>query len=160
CSRRASTKPRRNGILPPSPSPVTGLRCSITWYFQRRRAAPKSCWRCCALPAASTWSRPSSCSHPLSLYLIREGEFVIQHRRSQCRLWVTSVLLGLGAAVSAVQPAVAQKQQGTAKKPKADKPDRAPDDTTPLAKFFESEEPFPITLTLNIKRIRGDKDDT
>jgi hypothetical protein len=70
-----------------------------------------------------------------------------------------SALVAIIAGLSAVQPAVAQKQQGTAKKAKADKPDRAPDDTTPLSKFFESEEPVPITLTLNIKRIRGDKDD-
>jgi hypothetical protein len=73
---------------------------------------------------------------------------------------MVSALLGLGAEVCAVQPALAQaKQQGSVKKPKADKPDRAPDDTVPLSKFFESEEPLPITLTLNIKRIRGDKDD-
>lgn len=72
---------------------------------------------------------------------------------------MVSTLLGLGALLCAVQPAVAQKQQGTVKKVKADKPDRAPDDTAPLAKFFESEDPLPITLTLNIKRIRGDKDD-
>ncbi|HEV8448847.1 MAG TPA: hypothetical protein VGQ44_18580 [Gemmatimonadaceae bacterium] len=85
---------------------------------------------------------------------------MIEHRLSQWRLWMVSTLLGLGAAVCAVQPAVAQKQQGSVKKVKADKPDRAPDDTAPLAKFFESEEPLPITLTLNVKRIRGDKDDT
>jgi hypothetical protein len=72
---------------------------------------------------------------------------------------MVSALLGVGAALCAVQPAVAQKQQGAPKKPKTDKPDRAPDDTVPLAKFFESEDPLPITLTLNIKRIRGDKDD-
>ena len=84
---------------------------------------------------------------------------MIKHRRSQWRLWMVSTLLGLGAGVCAVQPAAAQKQQGSVKKPKADKPDRAPDDTAPLSKFFESEEPLPITLTLNIKRIRGDKDD-
>lgn len=84
---------------------------------------------------------------------------MIKHRPSQWRLWMVSTLLGLGAALCAVQPAAAQKQQGTVKKVKADKPDRAPDDTAPLAKFFESEDPLPITLTLNIKRIRGDKDD-
>ena len=84
---------------------------------------------------------------------------MIQSGRSQWRLWMVSVLIGLGAVVGAVQPVVAQKQQGTVKKTKADKPDRAPDDTAPLAKFFESEDPLPITLTLNIKRIRGDKDD-
>jgi len=84
---------------------------------------------------------------------------VIKHRPSQWRLWMACTLLGLGAGLCAVQPAVAQKQQGSVKKPKADKPDRAPDDTTPLSKFFESEDPLPITLTLNIKRIRGDKDD-
>jgi hypothetical protein len=83
---------------------------------------------------------------------------VIQHRRGQWRLWMASVLLGAAAVVCAVEPAFAQKQQGAPKK-KAEKPDRAPDDTAPLAKFFESEEPLPITLTLNIKRIRGDKDD-
>src|SRR5215470_13358699 len=73
---------------------------------------------------------------------------------------MVSALFGLGATLSAARPAVAQKQQGAAKKPKVDKPDRAPDDTVPLSKFFESEDPLPITLTLNIKRIRGDKDDT
>jgi len=36
---------------------------------------------------------------------------------------MVSTLLGLGAAVCAVQPAVAQKQQGSVKKVKADKPD-------------------------------------
>ena len=84
---------------------------------------------------------------------------MIKHRPSQWRLWMVSTLLGLGAGLCAVQPAAAQKQQGSVKKPKADKPDRAPDDTVPLSKFFESEDPLPITLTLNIKRIRGDKDD-
>ncbi len=85
---------------------------------------------------------------------------MIKHRRGQWRLWMVSTLLGLGAGVCAVQAAAGQQQQGSVKKPKADKPDRAPDDTVPLSRFFESEDPLPITLTLNIKRIRGDKDDT
>jgi len=85
---------------------------------------------------------------------------VIQHRRFQWRMWAVCALVVLGSGLCAVQPAGAQKQQGATKKPKADKPDRAPDDTTPLAKFFASEDPLPITLTLNIKRIRGDKDDS
>ena len=72
---------------------------------------------------------------------------------------MVAALLGIGAGLCAVRPVAAQKQQGAPKKPKADKPDRAPDDTTPLAKFFESEDPVPITLTLNIGRIRKDKDD-
>jgi hypothetical protein len=84
---------------------------------------------------------------------------VIEHRGVHWRLWAVSTLLAIGAGLCAMQPAAAQKQQGTTKKPKADKPDRAPDDTAPLSKFFESDEPVPITLTLNIKRIRGDKDD-
>ncbi len=84
---------------------------------------------------------------------------MIQHRSVHRRLLAASLLVLIGAGVCIVQPAAAQKQQGTAKKAKDAKPDRAPDDTAPLAKFFESEEPVPITLTLNIKRIRGDKDD-
>ena len=84
---------------------------------------------------------------------------MIEHRGVPWRLWAASALLAIGAGLCAVQPAVGQQQQGTTKKPKAAKPDRAPDDTAPLSKFFASEDPLPITLTLNIKRIRGDKDD-
>ncbi len=84
---------------------------------------------------------------------------MIEHRGVPWRLWAASALLALGAGLCVARPAVAQQQQGTTKKPKAAKPDRAPDDTAPLSKFFASDEPLPITLTLNIKRIRGDKDD-
>ncbi len=84
---------------------------------------------------------------------------MIEHRGVPWRLWAASALLAIGAGLCAMQPAVGQQQQGTTKKPKAAKPDRAPDDTAPLSKFFASEDPLPITLTLNIKRIRGDKDD-
>ena len=84
---------------------------------------------------------------------------MIEHRGVPWRLWAASALLAIGAGLCAMQPAAGQQQQGTTKKPKAAKPDRAPDDTAPLSKFFASEDPLPITLTLNIKRIRGDKDD-
>jgi hypothetical protein len=84
---------------------------------------------------------------------------VIQLRRGPWRALAASALFGIAAGVCAVRPAAAQKQQGATKKAKAEKPNRAPDDTTPLAKFFESDEPLAITFTLNIKRIRGDKDD-
>ncbi len=83
---------------------------------------------------------------------------MIQHRSIHWRLWAVSILTATGVGAFAA-PAAAQKQQGAVKKPKAAKPDRAPDDTAPLSKFFASEEPVAITLTLNIKRIRGDKDD-
>lgn len=82
-----------------------------------------------------------------------------QHRRSEWRLWAGLVLLAVGAGAFPARPAAAQKQQGSVKKPKAPKPDRAPDDTTPLALFFRSDDVVPLTLTLNVKRIRGDKDD-
>lgn len=84
---------------------------------------------------------------------------MIDNRRFR---WLPCSALVLFAVTAPVLPghaAAAQKQQGTVKKSKADKPDRAPDDTAPLAKFYDSDEPFPITLTLNVKRIRGDKDD-
>lgn len=84
---------------------------------------------------------------------------MIQYRRFQWRLRAVVTLLGIGAALVSARQAAAQKQQGATKKPKAEKPDRAPDDTTPLAKFFQSDDILPMTLTLNIKRIRGDKDD-
>ena len=82
-----------------------------------------------------------------------------QNRQHQWRLWAIVALLGVGAATLPARQAAAQKQQGAVKKPKAEKPDRAPDDTTPLAQFFQSDDVLPITLTLNIKRIRNDKDD-
>jgi hypothetical protein len=56
-------------------------------------------------------------------------------------------------------PAAAQQQSGkTGKKaPKAEKPDSLKDTT--LAKFYESEDPMDVTLTFNIKRVKGDKGD-
>jgi hypothetical protein len=81
---------------------------------------------------------------------------MIQNRRVRGR--VSAVLLLLGGVLGAPLSHGASGQAAPAKKPKAEKPDRAPTDTVPLAKFFEGEDPVPITLTLNIKRIRGDKD--
>lgn len=84
---------------------------------------------------------------------------MIDNRRFRWLHCSALVLFAVTAPVLPGHAAAAQKQQGTVKKSKADKPDRAPDDTAPLAKFYDSDEPFPVTLTLNVKRIRGDKDD-
>jgi hypothetical protein len=81
---------------------------------------------------------------------------MIQNRRVRGRAWAISLVLG--GVLGAMLPYRASGQATPAKKPKAEKPDRAPTDTVPLAKFFEGEDPVPITLTLNVKRIRGDKD--
>ena len=65
----------------------------------------------------------------------------------------------LSLALVLAVPAMAQQQSGkTAKKaPKPEKPDSLKDTT--LAKFYESEDPMEVTLTFNIKRVKGDKGD-
>src|SRR5689334_21052926 len=67
-------------------------------------------------------------------------------------LWtVTRVaLLGLVALSSAGAQAKKDAKKRT-------EPKFKPDSTGKIAKFFTSEEPITVTLTTNIKRIRGDK---
>lgn len=64
--------------------------------------------------------------------------------------------LVLGAASSAAA-SQASPPGKAAKTPKEPKPRTGPDSAAP-GKFFRTEEPVAVTLTTNIKRLRGDKD--
>ena len=59
-------------------------------------------------------------------------------------------------ASSAVAQGKPPKDSATTSKKKSDKP-KSPKDSGHVAKFFQSEKPLTVTLTTNIRRIRGDK---
>jgi len=71
------------------------------------------------------------------------------HRRV---LWTLTRVALLG--LIAFSGASAQAKKGAKKRTE---PKFKPDSTGKIAKFFTSEEPIPVTLTMNIKRVRGDK---
>ena len=91
------------------------------------------------------------------------------------RQWTMGWALGLCSAALLSCPSVAQAQkQNKVKKPaktdtsqsarslrdslKSAKLDRMPHDSAKVAKLYQTIDPLPVTLVLNIKRIRGDRD--
>jgi hypothetical protein len=71
---------------------------------------------------------------------------------------VVAAVVCIGSAMPSTVAGQGSPPAKAAKPPKKPKADKTAEDSLLLLKFFRTEEPIAVTLTTNIKRLRGDKD--